>query len=390
MKILFTVSTYYPKNDGVANVTKYLAEGLVKLGHQVTVITSNKNELTSNEKYNGVDIIRVNLKTKAGLYFGDKNEYRKMILYYSKMVDIIINVSTQQAFTDIILRDIPKYECKTMLYKHDMFDFRFKKNDFISFKTTINKLWKEIRWFIYYNKNGKYFKKYDCVTELHKKCYGYNFFKRKYNIEQFIIENAADDEFFNKSFDKDFKKPFSKYILYVANYLDMKNQKLAIDEFLRSDIDKTIGLVLIGSSKNNYYNFLKRYITNVKEKLYLKENEKPILMLHNIKRELIPAYVSNSYLYLMTSKVERFPISLIESMACGVPFISTNVGIVKYLPGGIVANNSDINYYISQLANDNTYRSLLGNIGHKYAEKSFKKDAKVKDLEALISGLINK
>ena len=44
MKILITVSTYYPKNDGVQNVTQYLAEGLCKLGNDVTVITSNRGE----------------------------------------------------------------------------------------------------------------------------------------------------------------------------------------------------------------------------------------------------------------------------------------------------------------------------------------------------------
>ena len=39
MKIVFTVHTYYPNKDGVQYVTQYLAEGLAKLGHDITVIT---------------------------------------------------------------------------------------------------------------------------------------------------------------------------------------------------------------------------------------------------------------------------------------------------------------------------------------------------------------
>ena len=39
MRILFTVNTYLPKHDGVQFVTKYLAEGLVKKGHIVDLIT---------------------------------------------------------------------------------------------------------------------------------------------------------------------------------------------------------------------------------------------------------------------------------------------------------------------------------------------------------------
>lgn len=46
MKILITVSTYYPDFNGVANVTKYLAEGLKELGHDIQIIT----KLSQNEK----------------------------------------------------------------------------------------------------------------------------------------------------------------------------------------------------------------------------------------------------------------------------------------------------------------------------------------------------
>mgnify|MGYP000823722775 CR=1 FL=1 len=46
MKLLFTVNTYIPKRDGVQFVTKYLAEGLVKKGHSVDLITRQCKELT--------------------------------------------------------------------------------------------------------------------------------------------------------------------------------------------------------------------------------------------------------------------------------------------------------------------------------------------------------
>ena len=49
MKLLFTVNTYIPKRDGVQFVTKYLAEGLVKKGHSVDLITRQCKELTEVE-----------------------------------------------------------------------------------------------------------------------------------------------------------------------------------------------------------------------------------------------------------------------------------------------------------------------------------------------------
>lgn len=386
MKILFTVSTYYPKKDGVQNVTSYLAEGLVKLGHDVTVFTSyfDKN-LPIEEKHNGVLIKRFNLYTKYGLYFGDKKNYVKCVTEYAEKVDVLVNVCTQNAFTDLLLKNLKSLKCKKILYKHGMFDFRFNKINFSSFRSIINKIWKEVRWYFYYNFNGKYFKCYNNIIELHKKSYGYTYFYNKYNIQSCVIENAADDDFFREKKTCEFIKPFEKYIINVSNYGDGKNQKLSIEQFLKSDIDKSIGLVLIGSKKNNYYESLCQYINKLRKKNNLTINEKPIKILYGIDRNLIPLYVSNAYLYLMTSKAEVFPVSLIESMACGVPFISTNVGIAKYLYGGItVSKNDDIHYYIEELCKNLKLRNNLGTVGRQYALDNMQISDKVRLLEKII------
>ena len=368
MKILVTVSTYFPRKDGVAKVTQYLSEGLVKKGNKVTIITTNKHVDKEFENINGVEIKRVNLYTKFGLYIGDKNKYKQMIFEECKKCDVMINVCTQNAFTDLILKDIDKFNCKKILYLHGIFDFKFSKINFSSFTSIINKFWKEIRWFFYYRLNGKYFKKYDAVTQLHEKDYGNIYFKKKYNINSIIIENAADQEFFDKKTIKNFVKPFEKYIILVANYDDRKNQKLAISEFLKTDIDKNIGLVLIGSRRNKYYEMLEKYIITEKKKLNLSVDEKPIKMLYGVDRTLVSSYVSNAYLYLMTSKWEAYPISILETMV-----------------GGITANKNDINYWIKRLVESEKLRNELSNVCISYANENFKIDDKVEILNKLIN-----
>ena len=44
-------------------------------------------------------------------------------------------------------------------------------------------------------------------------------------------------------------------------------------------------------------------------------------------------------LYLVSSMLEQYSISIIEAMSLGVPFISTNVGNARLLPGGKTINN---------------------------------------------------
>ena len=108
-------------------------------------------------------------------------------------------------------------------------------------------------------------------------------------------------------------------------------------------------------------------------------------MLYGIKRELISSYVSNAYLYIMTSKREAYPISLTESMACGVPFITTNVGITRFLFGGVTAVNKEaINYYISLICNNDRLRNVLGKLASQYALDNLRIEDKVLQLEKLI------
>lgn len=381
MNILMTVSTYFPKEDGVSMVTQYLAEGLAQNGHNVTVITELCDGYSFSEERNSVTIKRVDMHTRFGLYFGDKISYRKLVDNEVSGADVMINVCTQNAFTDVILKTIEKYRCKKVLYMHGMFDFRFRRSDFTSLHSTINKLWKEVRWFFYYACNGKYFKEYDSVIQLHEEDYGNRFFERKYGIKSTIIGNAVDDKFFDSSGLKGFKKPFDKYLIYVANYDNRKNQKLAISQFLKADIDLNIGLVLIGSDKNKYYYNLVDYLKKKRRRLGFSSSRKSVLLLYSVDRNLIPAYVKNADLYLMTSRWEALPISILESVASGVPFVCTDVGIVKYFPGGVVTNKQGFSGWIKFLVENDDIRECYSEIALRYAKKNLTIENKVKILE---------
>ncbi len=58
--------------------------------------------------------------------------------------------------------------------------------------------------------------------------------------------------------------------------------------------------------------------------------------MYQIPREEIARFLKNAYAFVMTSKSEFYPIAIVEAMASGIPYISTDVGIVKFLPGGMI------------------------------------------------------
>ena len=59
MKIIFILANYYPYIGGAENAAKNLAEGLVNMGHEVTVVTSQYDTWELEESINGVQIIRI-------------------------------------------------------------------------------------------------------------------------------------------------------------------------------------------------------------------------------------------------------------------------------------------------------------------------------------------
>ena len=87
----------------------------------------------------------------------------------------------------------------------------------------------------------------------------------------------------------------------------------------------------------------------------------------------------------MGSKWEVFPISIIEGMAAGKTFISTNVGIVRYLPGGIITDTpAEMGYWISKLLKNESVLQKIGSAGQKYAQDNLTTEIKIRQLEKIL------
>lgn len=382
MKILITVQTYYPKKDGVQMVTEYMAEGLKRKGHDITILTSSKGNLKKEETYNGINIKRVNLFTKNAAIIGNIKEYKKILLEEANNSDIMINVCTQNAFTDVALKIINNINCKKILYLHGMHDFKFHKYDFDNIKTFVKKVIKNIVWKIYYIKNGRFFKKYDSVIQLHQMCVGYDYFKEKYNISSYIIENAADDRFF---IELEKNNNSRDYVICVSNYICDKNQEMIIKAFYLSEKSKDLDLVFIGSRDTPYLKKLKK-IYDEYERMYEHRN---IKFLTGISREETINYVKNASLFLFSSKHEIYPLSIVEAMAAGIPFISTDVGCVRALPGGKIINNEkEMAYNIDNLFDNRMIKDKIGELGKVYAFEHLKTENKISKLNSLIEEIV--
>lgn len=384
MTILFTTFSYYPETSGVPIVVQYLAEGLSAKGHNVSVVTrKNGKDLPSIENINGVTIYRFDFgQNLFKIPTGEVKAYINFVISFKK--DVLVMECLQCQTTDILLPLLKRMNCKVFLHTHGapglkMTPFAWE-GDLLH---SIGHIHNWLRWKYYYK---FYFPRYCKGIEAGiclSLCSSDIAYLNKHLNRVHIVENAANPLFFDIDAQKeDISEVISihskRYILNISNYSDRKNQKLLIKEFTHSEV-KDCALVLIGSRENEYSRLLR------KKAQALSKKGKEVLILHGVSRRLFPAIIKNASVFVMTSKWEEYPVSLVESMSVGTPFISTPVGNSHILPGGVTSReNKEIRSLIRSFFSDQTLLERFGGQGIEYAYKYNKVEFAVGKFESVL------
>lgn len=383
MKILFLVENYFPKTSGVPVVVRYLAEGLASRGHDVSLATCAVEGCPKEEIINNVHIYRFELrKTFFKTYTGDIKGYRDFVINFH--ADANIFECTECVTTDVLLDFLDKISGKKLLHAHGFNGIclkPFKRST--NLKYTIGNTYNWLRFKFYY---GYYLKEriagFDgtiCLSDVDSS----KPWLEKYSRRCSVLQNAVDDVFLQPTGSvelkeiADLKEP---YYISVANYSKVKNQIGIIQEFYKTKTDAA--LVLIGRQKTEYYQNVLSEIDN-QTRIHGKRD---VFTLVGIPREKVPNLIGNAALYLVGSLWEEYSISLIEAQSKGIPFISTNVGNARVMPGGITIDNiGEMHEVIDKLMNDKVMRKNLGEKGKQFVNNNCRRDKAVEKLEQIIN-----
>ena len=373
MKIVFTVASYYPQINGVQYVTQYQAEGLALKGHEVVVITSEHPDTSEEELYNGVKIIRINAHNKHLFHVGNRRQFTDTLLHELKNADVMINVCLQSYTADWVLPLLKDIKVKKILIMHGMHSFSWSQTNKNSIGEIGLKIIRDIRWFPLYHYYWKDICRYDIAIHLHELDYAYMYFQRRGFLNNKVLYNAVEDGFFEEA-----SQSKENVIINVSTFHPNKNQIRAIRVFEAAHIDNW-RLVLIGPKENDYY----YKVLKARDKYNKKTGLNNIEIYCGITRLETIRWIKKSKIYLLTSNCERFPISIIEAMATGACFVSTDVGVVSSLPGGKVSH-TDIEM-IEQLNRViDSEQGKLAKEARDYAMKNLRTSTQVGKLEAFI------
>ncbi|WP_302999605.1 glycosyltransferase family 4 protein [Thomasclavelia spiroformis] len=363
MRFLFTVASYYPVVGGVQKVTQNIAEELVRQGHSVTVLISKNEGLKELKTLNGVHLKYYELYTKKDKIVGCKDKYIEYLKKLCEEIDVLVNVCVHSALTDQALPHINEFNCKKVLYLHGIYDFKWTQKDKSTFTRILSKLYYNTRRKIYYSKLYKYARNYDFIVHLSEEDESMEYMKKHGIKNNIVIHNSAE----NSLFEPARTKCIDKYFLQVANYAEHKNQLYSLEAFYKSNC-KDMKMIYIGSKENNYYYHLKKRNDYFSKKY----GKRKVEFLVNLERNEIIEKFKHATAIILSSRVEKFPMVLVEGMACGVPFISTECGNVKNLPGGyIVGSINEMANKMNKICTNENNSTMLGKKGLAYAKQNF-------------------
>lgn len=155
-------------------------------------------------------------------------------------------------------------------------------------------------------------------------------------------------------------------ILLVGYFSPVKNQIEALKLFRQ--LEGNISLKLVGAQRGRYYEECKNYVKkySLRSRVEFIEDSKC-----NIAEE-----IGKSYIVLLTSITEVLPVTLLESMASGTPFVSRNIGCISSLRSGVVYNNAkECVSEIKRLIDDKSHWIRLSNQGLRNYKNNYTRDA---------------
>jgi glycosyltransferase involved in cell wall biosynthesis len=358
MRIAHVVHSYFPRIGGIERVVQYLAEEQAKLGHRVTVITSNVDlaDSSKEERINGINVIRLRSR---------KLLYNDLIIPLEEPpiedVDIVHAYSQNSLFSIIIGDRAKKMGCKVA--------FQFLAVDALSDHP--NPIMRYL---------GSLYSKRCTLKALKfsdlKFVMGFrdrHILKSRYRADHiYILPDGVSQQYFTiprsdaEEFREKFKIRQEKFFLFIGRIHKLKGPHIIIKAL--KNVGKDVAAVFIGPDDGYLRECLRlASVLGVRNRIY---------MLGYVDERTKIAAIDSAIAVISPSLcnyVEVFPISIWEAWARSKPVIASKVGDIpyriKHSVNGLLFNPSDhiqLSNLMSILLNNRRFADNLGKKGKRY------------------------
>jgi len=388
LKILISTFTFHPEGNGVAEVAAVQAFGLARQGHEVTVVCAPIQERKPADYPPNLKIVEYRFSREGEFTFsGQVKEYQDFIATFP--CDAMLIHCWQAWPLDAAFPVLERNPAKKILVSHGYTAHLWEPR--ASFPWGLGG-W--LRWQPYVWSFFRFLSKLDHVVFLSaRKDFGRFFdhtLMRLFGDSRWtVIPNGASIRSAPADL-PDFRKQFgiapdALLLLSVANYSRRKNQLAALRAFAKSGLENAV-LVFIGSECNEYTRELQKTLAGMQG---MAKGQR-VLILDHVAKDLIFAAYRSADLFVLSAEAETQPLVLLDAMACGLPFISTDTGCIAELPGGIVVSSEkEMTAAMHKLAEDPQGRKELGRQGAEAVDSTYNWDRVLARYETLLETLVS-
>jgi glycosyltransferase involved in cell wall biosynthesis len=370
VKILLAAFTYPPNVDGVASAALQMARNFRNAGHHVLVATGVSERRCLPEAGDGIEVKRFHITGSPALFEGFKGDtaaYQKLLI--ESAPDLIVCHCWNTWCSELLLPLIPRLSSRTILVSHGY------SAHMLNPAILPRGIWKWMKWQPAVCALPSSLRSFDHVVFLSTKADLNRYFDawvarvtRCRNTR--IIPNGIDTSGWHgisPGFRSNHNLHDGVFFLCVANYFPGKNQMMALDAFTRADIPGSI-LVFIGSSLGDYG----QRVADAWKERRERHPRIEVRFLEQLSREEVVSAIMSCDVAVLPSKTEAQPLTILESMACGKAFISTDVGCVSELKGGIIVHDIPaMTAAMTHLAATPAERQRLGAQGKRDFDKHY-------------------
>ncbi|HEX5222716.1 MAG TPA: glycosyltransferase family 4 protein [Verrucomicrobiae bacterium] len=362
MKIVICSFTFAPQANGVAEVVREHATGLAALGHEVTVATTFDPKRAASPPIPGVTVREFNIKAIAHRKTSDQTDapaYRQFIS--RSPMDMIICHCWGAWPTDLAFPVLSNNPAGKIFVSHGFAAHYWHRQRRFP--------WGLAQWMRqqpYVWKLPQRMRVFDHIVFLSERVDRARFFDH-WLLQRFggprwsAIPNGTWPERFTGT-----REAFrtrhalgSKFVvLNVSMYAPTKGQEAALLAFSQSGIRDAV-LIFIGNEINDYARELQRLAARLPF-----GSGSSVQFLERLDRGQICEAYQACDLFLFASRGETQPLVVLDAMASGRAFISTNVGCVSEFSGGVTVNNpNDMTHHLRTLRSDAPRLAELGKSG---------------------------
>ncbi|QWD48025.1 glycosyltransferase family 4 protein [Polynucleobacter paneuropaeus] len=359
---IMVVSRSWPayERSGVSLAAHKHTQMLIDAGHELYIVGSHaaiEQEVLNAQKY------YVPSSGSGALYAPTKVD-EQLLSHTMNTIkpDLIILEAWQTALTEACIDIASKQHIPTLMISHGISIHPYNNG----VRHWIRYLaWLPYQWFCLPSR----IKKITAITALDLQVSSPRFYDRD-------LARSLDKPVFELSNSPALKiSPFKarserkNQILVLGYFSEVKNQLRALA--ILKDLPQSITMLLVGKKEGAYYQTCQGYVKqhNLGARVVFCEDHEM-----DLAKEC-----SQSMIVLQTSITEALPITLLEAMASGTPFVATSVGAASTLPGGIHADQlSQQVQSIKQLFSDQLLWNQLAEQGKAAYAQGFT-DARVQE-----------